>query len=144
VSRTAELTVPADVPLEVVVGIVSDDAGRVLIGQRPAGKPMAGAWEFPGGKLEPDETALSGLKRELAEELGIEVQAAEPLLALEHRYPELSVHLDVWWVSSWSGPVVPHDGQALRWVEPERLEHAKLLPADGPIVAAVRARLACS
>jgi 8-oxo-dGTP diphosphatase len=127
--------------IEVVVGVLTDRHGRILINQRPEGRHMAGAWEFPGGKLEPNEPARNGLARELREELGIEVLHAEPLLDLSHRYPDRSVHLDVWWVSSWFGTVSSCDGQALNWVEANALSGVPMLPADRPIVAAVRERL---
>jgi 8-oxo-dGTP diphosphatase len=142
VPRAPELTAAGNArPIEVVVGILTDAHGQVLINQRPAGRHLAGAWEFPGGKLEPGESAVAGLSRELREELGIEVQHAEPLLNLSHRYPDRSVNLDVWWVSAWSGAVLPCDGQVLRWVEPDALAVVPILPADRPIVRAVRARL---
>jgi 8-oxo-dGTP diphosphatase len=142
VPRALELSAAGtEKPIQVVVGILIDDYGRVLINQRPEGRHLAGAWEFPGGKLEQGESAASGLSRELREELGIEVQRAEPLLNLSHRYPDRSVNLDVWWVSAWSGVVMPCDGQVLRWVEPEALSAVPILPADRPIVRAVRARL---
>ena len=73
--------------IKVVAAVLADDAGRVLLDQRPAGKPHAGWWEFPGGKFEPGETPRAALVRELAEELGIEVLAAAPFLRLTHRYP---------------------------------------------------------
>ena len=139
----AELTRTPDneAPIEVVAGILVDNQNRVLINERPAGKPMAGSWEFPGGKLEHGESAKSGLTRELHEELGIRVLEAEPLLDLTHHYPELSVHLDVWWVSRWLGQVRSRDGQVLRWVAADVLDSVSLLPADAPIVSAVRLRL---
>jgi len=142
VPRAVELTAGAESLIEVVVGIVTDSDDRVLIGQRPSGRHMAGAWEFPGGKLECGESAVAGLSRELQEELGIVVLEAEPLLDLRHRYPDRSVHLDVWWVSTWSGHVMPCDGQELRWIDVDELDNVQLLPADGPIVRAVHARLA--
>jgi 8-oxo-dGTP diphosphatase len=142
VPRAPELTAAgSERPIEVVVGILTDDHGRVLINQRPEGRHLAGAWEFPGGKLETGESAVSALSRELREELGIEVQHAEALLNLSHRYPDRSVNLDVWWVLAWSGAVMPCDGQALRWVEPDALSEVPILPADRPIVRAVCARL---
>lgn len=102
---------------------------------------MAGSWEFPGGKLEPGESPLTGLKRELAEELGIRVDSAEPLLELSHRYPDRYVRLDVWWVVAYSGEVESREGQALRWVAAAALGEVALLPADQPIVAAIQKRL---
>ena len=144
VPRAAELTDNDRLPVKVVVGVVIDSERRVLINQRPAGKPMAGAWEFPGGKLERGESAWSGLSRELHEELGIDVLQAEPLLDLTHEYPELIVHLDVWWVSRWAGKVSPRDGQSLRWIEACALDSVPLLPADAPIVKAIAARLSAA
>jgi len=128
--------------LDVIVGIVRDSASRVLIGQRPEGKHMAGFWEFPGGKLLASEPPLAGLRRELYEELGIVVGAAEPLLAQTHRYPERVVRLDIWWILDYAGEARPREGQRLRWVDVDELAEAPLLPADTPIVAAVRQRLA--
>lgn len=102
---------------------------------------MAGAWEFPGGKLNRGESATDGLRRELNEELGIVVEQAEPLLDLNYRYPDRSVRLDVWWVVSYSGRPVPCDGQQLRWVDAAALGKLPMLPADGPIVEAVLERM---
>ena len=104
--------------IEVVAGGLFDDAGRVLIAQRPAGKPLAGRWEFPGGKLLDGEEPFAGLVRELREELGVTVRAATRLLRYSYRYPERTVWLDMWLVTDWSGEPHPHDGQALAWVEP--------------------------
>ena len=126
--------------IEVVAGGLFDPAGRVLIAQRPAGKPLAGRWEFPGGKLLPGEEPFAGLVRELREELGIEVRAAKRLLRYSYSYPERSVWLDMWLVTEWSGEVHPHDGQALAWVEPSRLSEHDILEADAPIVEALVAR----
>lgn len=102
---------------------------------------MAGMWEFPGGKREPGESAWSALQRELQEELGVLISAAEPVLDLEHAYPDRTVRLDVWWVSAWSGEPSALEGQGLRWVAPDELATAALLPADEPIVTAVVQRL---
>ena len=141
VSRTVELAA-VSVTIDVIVGIVTDASGRVLIGQRPEGKHMAGSWEFPGGKLESGELPFDGLKRELMEELGIHVASAEPFLEQSHRYPDREVRLDVWWVEMFEGDARPLEGQVLRWVGPTELESVPLLPADAPIVAAIRRRLA--
>jgi 8-oxo-dGTP diphosphatase len=131
----------ADGAIAVIVGIVIDDRDHVLVAQRPEGKHMAGSWEFPGGKLLPGESAFAGLRRELAEELGIRVAAAEPLVERRFSYPDRTVHLDVWWVLEYSGEATALEGQALRWVEASSLSELAMLPADAPIVAAVRARL---
>jgi len=127
--------------LDVIVGIVCDPAARILIAERPGGKHMAGLWEFPGGKLEPGEPPAEGLRRELLEELGILVDRAEPFLEHVHHYPERTVRLDIWWVRAYDGTAEPREGQRLRWVTIDELERAPLLPADAPIVTAIRHRL---
>ena len=124
--------------LHVVAGALFDAAGRILIAQRPAGKHMAGGWEFPGGKLEPDESPFSGLRRELREELGVSIHSAEPLIAYEHAYADRCVLLDLWLVTSFSGEPQSLDAQALRWVRLDELERVDLLEADRPMVAALR------
>ena len=123
--------------LEIVAGALLDAQGRVLIAQRPAGKELAGRWEFPGGKLHANESPRAGLKRELKEELGIEVLDAEPLVRYPHDYPDKTVWLDLWLVTSWRGEPHGLDGQALRWVEISKLGDADLLEADRPMVDAL-------
>ncbi|MDX1562689.1 MAG: 8-oxo-dGTP diphosphatase MutT [Gammaproteobacteria bacterium] len=140
--RPAELSGQAPTSIRVIVGIVVDDTGRVLVQQRPPGKHMAGYWEFPGGKLESGETARQGLVRELREELGLGVLAAEPLMTHVHDYADRRVELDVWWVEAFEGSVEAREGQQLAWVAADRFDRVQLLPADAPIVAAVRAKLA--
>jgi 8-oxo-dGTP diphosphatase len=100
---------------------------------------MAGAWEFPGGKQELGETRREALRRELYEELGIEIEAAEPFIELVHDYPDRSVFLDVWLVLAFSGEPHGREGQPLRWVAIEELGDAGLLEADRPIVEACAA-----
>jgi mutator protein MutT len=124
--------------IHVVAGAVIDAAGRVLIAQRPQGKHLAGGWEFPGGKLEPDEARATGLARELREELGIAIRNPRPLIRVRHAYPDGEVLIDMWVVRSYSGSPRGLDGQALQWLSQENLERAELLPADGPIVRALR------
>jgi 8-oxo-dGTP diphosphatase len=124
--------------IEVVAGALFDSVGRVLIAQRPAGKALAGRWEFPGGKLHAGESPYAGLVRELREELGVEVQAAERLMRYSHDYPDRVVWLDMWTVSAWSGEPRGLDGQSLKWVAPGRLDEEDILEADQPIVAALR------
>jgi len=125
--------------IEVVAGALFDGAGRVLIAQRPAGKALAGRWEFPGGKLHPGESPYEALVRELREELGVEVSAAERLMRYSHAYADRVVWLDMWTVQRWSGEPHGLDGQALKWVEPGRLHDEDILEADQPIVAALAA-----
>jgi 8-oxo-dGTP diphosphatase len=123
----------------VVAAAVIDVAGRVLIAQRPPGKHLAGGWEFPGGKLEPGEDRRAGLARELREELGITLSATlRPLIRVHHAYDYGDVLIDMWVVRQYSGEPRGLDGQALRWCTRDELESVELLPADGPIVAALR------
>jgi 8-oxo-dGTP diphosphatase len=125
-------------PVHVVAAALIDAAGRVLIAQRPAGKHLAGGWEFPGGKLEPGEERRTGLSRELQEELGVAILAPRPLMRLRHSYPSGEVLLDIWVVREFSGEPRGLDGQTLRWCTATELEGVELLPADKPIVAALR------
>jgi 8-oxo-dGTP diphosphatase len=124
-------------PVHVLVGLIGDARGLWLVNRRPPGKDLAGFWEFPGGKLQAGETPLAALRRELDEELGIEVVAAEPWLELAHEYPEKTVLLDVWRVLDYRGEVRAREGQALDWVAAGRLAALPLLPADLPIAAAL-------
>jgi mutator protein MutT len=126
-------------PIHVVAAAVMDLAGRVLIAQRPAGKHLAGGWEFPGGQLEVGEDRRSGLARELREELGISLAASpRPLIRVRHSYDYGHVLIDMWVVREYSGEPRGLDGQALRWCTQDELQSVELLPADGPIVAALR------
>lgn len=128
----------ADAAVHVVAGALFDATGRVLIAQRPAGKHMAGGWEFPGGKLEQGEARFAGLQRELREELGIEAHSGEPLICYEHAYPGRRVRLDLWLVTRFSGEPQSRDGQALRWVELKDLDKVGLLEADKPMIPALQ------
>jgi mutator protein MutT len=124
--------------VHVVAAAVIDAKGRVLIAQRPGGKHLAGGWEFPGGKLEPGEERLAGLARELREELGITIATPRPLIRVRHAYPSREVLLDMWVVKRYNGEPRGLDGQALRWCTQDELALTELLPADKPIVAALR------
>ena len=121
-----------------VAAAVIDARGRVLIAQRPAGKHLAGLWEFPGGKVEPGETRVDALRRELQEEIGIAIEQPRPLLRLRHRYSYGDVLLDVWVVRRYRGEPRGLDGQSLRWCSRSSLPTAGLLPADRPIIGALR------
>lgn len=121
----------------VVAAALYDGEGRVLIAQRPAGKHLAGRWEFPGGKVSPGESEGAALARELREELGIEVLASRPFMRLTHSYPDRSVELSLWIVERFAGTARGLDAQALRWVAPADLEHQGLLEADRPFVEAL-------
>jgi 8-oxo-dGTP diphosphatase len=129
---------PKRLATHVVAAAVTDGAERVLIAQRPPGKHLAGGWEFPGGKLMAGEDRRAGLARELREELGITISTPRPLIRVRHTYDYGGVLIDMWVVRHYSGKPSGLDGQALRWVSQEELEAVELLPADGPIVAALR------
>lgn len=124
--------------LDVLVGLIGDGAGRWLVNCRPAGVPLAGFWEFPGGKRRPEEAPLAALKRELDEELGIDVLEAVPVFELVHDYPDKRVRLDVWHVLRYGGDAVAREGQPLRWVTVDECRRLPLLEADGPIVERLR------
>ena len=124
--------------IHVVAGALFDSSRRVLVAQRPAGKHMAGGWEFPGGKLEPGEDRFDGLRRELREELGIETLRATPLISYEHRYAECTVLLDLWIVEAYEGEPQPLDAPALQWVALDELDRVGLLEADRPMISALQ------
>ena len=114
-----------------------DADGRVLIAQRPAGKPMAGLWEFPGGKVEAHERPEDTLIRELREELGIGVQeeCLAPLSFASHAYEEFHVLMPLYVCRRWNGIVAPMEGQRLAWVRPLELRNYPMPPADAPLIA---------
>lgn len=121
-----------------LVGLIAGEGGRWLVNQRRPGTDLAGYWEFPGGKLAAGEEPFDALRRELAEELGIEVLAAEPFIRLVHDYPAKRVLLDVWRIDRYRGEVKACEGQALAWLPAAELPTAvELLPADLPIVEAL-------
>ena len=111
--------------------------GAVLLAQRPPGKPYAGYWEFPGGKLEPGETPAHALARELHEELGITVVRAAPWLVQEFVYPHAHVELNFFRVFAFEGEPASHDGQAFAWQDPYAIDVAPLLPANTRVLAAL-------
>lgn len=117
--------------------IISADGGQVLIARRPSNVDHGGLWEFPGGKLAPYETGLGGLKRELHEELGVEIQRAQPLIRIHHEYPDKHILLDVWQVHEFSGEPFGREGQAVRWVPMEELVNYPFPAANLPILRAV-------
>jgi 8-oxo-dGTP diphosphatase len=123
--------------VRVAAAVLLKPNGRVLLAQRPEGKPYAGYWEFPGGKLEPGETPRHALDRELHEELGILVRRASPWLVQEFVYPHAHVELHFFRVFEWDGRPASHDGQAFEWQKPGRYTVAPLLPANTRILAAL-------
>jgi 8-oxo-dGTP diphosphatase len=121
----------------VVAAALYDAHGRVLIAQRPAGRHLAGRWEFPGGKVAPGETESAALARELREELGVELGAGRPLMRLRHRYSDRSVELSMWIVERYRGVPRGLDGQLIKWVRPPALGAEDLLEADRPFIEAL-------
>ncbi len=119
-------------PIDVAVGILMKPNGDVLLGQRPAGKPYAGYWEFPGGKVDPGETILDALKREFMEELGIEVLSAEEWCGVEHVYEHAHVRLHFFISREWRGEPQSLEGQAFAWQGEVSVE--PLLPATIPLL----------
>lgn len=120
-----------------------DSDGRVLLAQRPAGKPMAGLWEFPGGKVETGERPEETLIRELKEELGIDVSepCLAPLTFASHTYPDFHLLMPLYVCRRWEGTVAPQERQALAWVRPSRLRDYEMPPADVPLVSHLTALL---
>lgn len=114
--------------------IDADD--RVLIAERPAGKALAGLWEFPGGKVQAGERPEEALIRELHEELGITVREAclAPLTFASHVYPDFHLLMPLYVCRRWDGMVAPREGQRLAWVRPNRLRDYPMPPADEPLI----------
>lgn len=115
--------------------VLVDRAGGVLLTTRPQGKPLAGLWEFPGGKVESCETPEHALIRELKEELGVSVDAEglTPLTFISHSYPEFHLLMPVFVCRRWRGELVANEGQQLAWVRPEALSEYRMPPADEPL-----------
>jgi 8-oxo-dGTP diphosphatase len=134
--------VSANLVLVAACALVDAD-GRVLIAQRPAGKPMAGLWEFPGGKIEDGEAPEASLIRELQEELGIVVNEAclAPLTFASHAYPDFHLLMPLYVCRRWEGQVTAQEGQALAWVKPNRLREYEMPPADVPLISHLMALL---
>jgi 8-oxo-dGTP diphosphatase len=123
--------------LLVVACALIDSDGRVLIAERPSGKPMAGLWEFPGGKVDEEERLEETLIRELKEELGIVVSedCLAPLTFASHAYPDFYLLMPLYVCRRWEGIVTAMEGQRLAWVRPNRLRDYPMPPADEPLVA---------
>ena len=125
--------------LVAAVGLIDAD-NRVLLARRPEGKPLAGLWEFPGGKVHAGETPEAALIRELREELGIDVTEAclAPFTFASHAYESFHLLMPLFLCRRWSGQVTAMEGQALAWVRPQRLADYAMPPADVPLVALLR------
>ncbi|MBP8925650.1 MAG: 8-oxo-dGTP diphosphatase MutT [Pseudomonadales bacterium] len=136
---------PAPLPspplLRVAVGVVINARDEVLITRRHAHLHQGGLWEFPGGKIHAHESSHDALRRELAEELAIRVEAAEPLLTIDHDYPDRSVRLEVWRVSAFSGTPSALEGQPMKWQSVTALDELCFPAANVPIIEALRCPL---
>ena len=121
---------------EVAAGILLDSQQCFLMGQRPVGKPYAGYWEFPGGKVEAGETLFQALQRELQEELGITIHDSVDLMMIEHDYPHAYVRIHVSVIRDWTGEPTGCENQALSWQDLNRdqLSVDPLLPAALPMI----------
>lgn len=120
-----------------VVGAVIVRDGLVLCARRGPGGATGGLWEFPGGKIEPGESPVMALAREIVEELGCRVRVGEPVTTTRHAYDALVVALSTYWCELVDGEPVPTEHEALDWVEPSRLGDLDWAPADLPAVALV-------
>ena len=125
--------------LLVAAAALIDGEGRVLVTQRPEGKALAGLWEFPGGKIEAGERPEDALVRELAEELGILVDAASlaPLAFASHAYPDVHLLMPLYVCRRWEGAARSCEGQPLRWLHPRALRGLPMPPADEPLIPAL-------
>jgi 8-oxo-dGTP diphosphatase len=131
----------AQLPLLLVAACaLIDPDGRVLIAQRPPGKPMAGLWEFPGGKVEKGERPEDTIIRELREELGIVVRETclAPFVFASHGYEAFHLLMPLFLCRRWEGTVVPQEAQAIKWVRPRDLTAYPMPPADLPLIPLLR------
>lgn len=126
--------------LLVAAGALIRGDGRILLACRPKGRPMAGLWEFPGGKVKDSETPEDALCRELAEELGINVDRKDlrPIAFASHPYPEFHLLMPLFLCRDWQGDPVPQEGQEIRWVTIAKMLGLAMPPADKPLVGELR------
>lgn len=134
----ARVSQVSDSPVHVAIGVVFNASGEILVALRPQHKLQGGLWEFPGGKVEPGETVQHALKRELWEEVGIEISAPQPLTQCWHRYQDHQVWLDVWQVHEFLGEAHGREGQQIAWVSLAELQCLPLLSGNHPILEALR------
>ena len=118
----------------VAVGIMTDDAGRVLVSRRPMGSYQGGFWEFPGGKQESYESIRKALSRELSEELGVEIEDVESFMTVRHDYGDREVCLNVFHILSWKGEATGLEGQPIAWLAPKALRELPFLSANEAIL----------
>jgi 8-oxo-dGTP diphosphatase len=124
--------------IQVVAGILREADGRVLLAERKNDQPFKGLWEFPGGKTQAAETPEQALRRELAEELDVDIAQFELLVSVDHDYADRRVHIDFFLVTEWRGDIRAMDGQALRWILPAEIQESEILPADVTVVEVLK------
>jgi 8-oxo-dGTP diphosphatase len=124
--------------IEVAVGVLLSEDKKVLTSWRQAHQHQGGLWEFPGGKREPEETLFEALKREIHEEIGVEVVEAEPLVRIDHDYGDKKVSLDVWMVSQFTGEPSGREGQDLRWQTVSEMKPEQFPAANEAIITALQ------
>ena len=124
--------------IQVSVGVIINNDGKVLLAKRPETVHQGGLWEFPGGKQEQGENSILALQRELLEELGLNVLKARPFIKLHYTYPDKSVVLDVWLIKEWSGTPFGREGQFIEWMELSRLPELEFPPANRMIIKAIQ------
>jgi 8-oxo-dGTP diphosphatase len=129
---------PSISPLRVAVGVIKNPSGQILISLRDTSLHQGGLWEFPGGKVEATETVKQALARELKEELDIVVRSVEPLITINHSYPDLAVQLCVYTVENFDGEPKSCEDQRIQWVKPEDLKNYAFPAANQAIITAVR------
>jgi 8-oxo-dGTP diphosphatase len=136
---TSDSSMSLNVRLVVACALVDRD-GRVLLAKRPPGRPLAGLWEFPGGKVNAGESPEAAMVRELREELGIDVaeRCLAPFTFASHRYEEFHLLMPLYVCRNWQGVVVAREGQEIAWARPARLGEFAMPPADEPLKAMLR------
>lgn len=128
-----------DERLHIAVGVIfNQQKDKVLIARRPDNVHQGGLWEFPGGKCQADEDVVTALKRELLEELNLMVDICQPLISINHDYPQQQVNLDVWSVLDWHGDIYGKEGQAIEWVAISQLSQRHFPPANKQIINLVQ------
>ena len=133
-------TLQGNALLHVVAAIVCDDSGRVLLSKRPAHKHQGGLWEFPGGKVEPEESSWQALVREIQEEIGLNVVHGALFETIQHDYPDQSVLLEFWRVDEFDGEALGMEGQMVEWARIDELHQYSFPVANQSIVAALQKR----
>lgn len=123
--------------VHVVVGILRRN-GKILVAERPEGRPYSGYWEFPGGKIEAGESAKDALTRELHEELGVQVARADFWFSLTHEYPDKTVNLEMWLVPEFGGEPHGRENQTLLWATVDEITTLRLLEGNWPIIDKMR------